>query len=199
MPDDQTLKELLSFFRVLSEENRLKIIGVLTQKSANVEEIASLLGISVSTASHHLARLAEVGLVSARTEGHYYYYSFQGSVYKQFAEKLLHLDTLPELSEQIDMDAYDRKVLGTFLGEDGRINHFPAKEKKFQVLLRYVLKSFEPGIRYPEKRVNDILSKFNDDTATLRRGLVEYHLMERQGGGGEYWVADQVDMGSFHG
>jgi hypothetical protein len=50
-----------------------------------------------------------------------------------------------------------------------------------------VVEAFETGKRYKEKEVNEILSQFNDDTATLRRGMVEYHLMDRQGGGGEYW------------
>jgi hypothetical protein len=46
---------------------------------------------------------------------------------------------------------------------------------------------FEPGARYPEKQVNEILSRFNEDTARLRRNLVDFKLMARQGGGGEYW------------
>jgi hypothetical protein len=49
------------------------------------------------------------------------------------------------------------------------------------------LKDFEPGIRYTEKQVNEILAHYNEDTAFLRRSLVEYKLMDRQGGGGEYW------------
>lgn len=189
MIEDQNFQELLAFFRALSDPNRLKIIGLLTRQSANVEELSSMLGIGVSTTSHHLSRLAEIGLVSARVEGHYYYYSFQGDAYKKIMEKLLHMENLPRLSDDLDMDAYDKKVLQAFIDHTGRITAFPAKEKKFQVILRYVVKSFEAGKRYPEKQVNEILSKFNEDTATLRRGLIEYHLMDRQGGGGEYWVS----------
>jgi hypothetical protein len=85
------------------------------------------------------------------------------------------------------MDGYDKKVLDAFLTSDGRIKAFPAQEKKFQVILRHVLKAFEPGKHYKEKEVNEILVRYNDDTATLRRGMVEYQLMDRQGGGGEYW------------
>jgi hypothetical protein len=55
------------------------------------------------------------------------------------------------------------------------------------VLLRYVLKAFEPDIRYSEKQVNEILSRFNEDTALLRRNLVDYGMMNREGGGGAYW------------
>ena len=64
------------------------------------------------------------------------------------------------------------------------------QEKKFLVLLRHVLKAFDPGVRYPEKRVNQILANFNEDTARLRRSLVEHRFMAREGGGGKYWRID---------
>jgi hypothetical protein len=55
------------------------------------------------------------------------------------------------------------------------------------VLLNYVLQAFEPGKRYSERELNEILKRYNADTAFLRRSLVEYKLMGREGGGGEYW------------
>jgi len=58
------------------------------------------------------------------------------------------------------------------------------------VLVRYVLREFEPGVRYTEKRVNQILSRFSKDTALLRRTLVDYGYMAREGGGGKYWRID---------
>lgn len=192
MTEDQMLEELLAFFKVLSDANRLKIIGLLAREPASVEQIASTLGIGVSTASHHLARLAELGLVSARADGHYYFYSLQTDVLQGMAEKLLKPENLPRLSEGVDKDAYDRKVLSAFVDSDGRIIAFPAQEKKYQVILRYVVKAFQPGRRYPEKEVNEILGRYHDDTASLRRGMIEYHLMNRAGGGGEYWVNQEL-------
>jgi hypothetical protein len=49
-----------------------------------------------------------------------------------------------------------------------------------------VLAAFEHGVRYPEKRVNQILKRYNDDTARLRRALVDHGFMRREGGG-KYW------------
>jgi hypothetical protein len=78
-------------------------------------------------------------------------------------------------------------VLDTFVDADGRLKAFPAQEKKFQVILRYVVEAFKPGERYRETQVNEILSRYHDDTASLRRGLIEHKLMRREGGGGAYW------------
>jgi hypothetical protein len=84
-------------------------------------------------------------------------------------------------------ESYDRKVLRTFLDAEGRIKQFPARRKKLRVVLGYVSQSFEPGVRYSEKKVKEILARFNPDTARLRRALVDFGFMEREGGGGDYW------------
>jgi predicted transcriptional regulator len=188
MTDQDQVAELLTFFKALADENRLKIIGLLAQQPYTVEKLAETLDLGVSTTSHHLSRLSKAGLVSARTDGHYYIYSLQTDTLKTMAQHLLHDEELPRLSGS--EDAYDRKVLASFTDNEGRITAFPAQEKKLLALLRYALKAFQPGVRYPEKQVNEILLRYSDDTAMLRRSLVEYHLMEREGGGGEYWRSE---------
>ena len=187
MTSEEHQYELLSFFKALADENRLKIIGILAQQAHTVEQLASAIGLSMSTTSHHLARLAKVGLVSARTDGHYYIYSLHTDTLKEMSQRLLQDEQIRQLSAPISEDAYDQKVLTNFIDKDGRIKTFPAQDKKLQAILRHVVKAFEPGQRYPEKQVNEILSHFNEDTAFLRRSLIEYKLMGRQGGGGEYW------------
>jgi len=107
------------------------------------------------------------------------------------ARTLLRETEQPQQTYDEDLDGFDRKVLGTFTTPDGRIKAFPVQEKKFLVLLRHVLKAFEPGVRYTEKRVNQVLAEFNQDTAKMRRALVDHHLMAREGGGGKYWRIDR--------
>jgi hypothetical protein len=107
------------------------------------------------------------------------------------SQRLLAQETFPAVTAEIDLDAYDRKVINTFCEADGRIRQFPAQQKKFEAILRYVIRAFEPGVRYPEKQVNEILKKYSDDTATLRRGFIEYKMMQRMGGGGEYWLSEE--------
>ena len=192
--DEETYHQtLLEFFKALAEPNRLKIVGFLAQRAYTVSELAEALGLSVSTTSNHLSYLAHVGLVSARAQGHYAVYSLDIAALQDMARRLLQIENLPRLSQPAEKDtsAYDRKILATFLDPQGRIIAFPAQEKKFLVLLRHVVQDFEPGERYTEKQVNEMLSRYNDDTASLRRGMIEYHLMQREGGGGAYWRTDQ--------
>lgn len=191
MSDAQYMEELLAFFKAMSDANRLKIIGLLAQEARSVEELAEMLGLSSSTVSHHLAKLSSVGLVSAKAEGYYSIYQLEESALTEMAQRLLSRDELPAVAADVDMDAYDRKVLNTYLTEGGRITAFPAQQKKEVAILRYVVRSFQPSKRYSEKEVNDILSRFNDDTARLRRNLVTFGFMDREGGGGSYWLVEK--------
>jgi hypothetical protein len=187
MMTDDVREDALRLLKALADPNRLKIVGLLAKSPHSVEDIAHQLHISGSTASHHLSRLAGAGLVSARAKGYYSVYSLHTEEITSLAKTLLKAENLPSLAPAVGQDAFDRKVLAAFTSADGAIRKFPVQEKKFLVLLRYVLKEFEPGVEYPEKKVNQILSKYNEDTARLRRSLVEYGFMAREGGGGKYW------------
>jgi hypothetical protein len=128
-----------------------------------------------------------VGLVEAKAEGYYNLYSLRTEVLQETAKHLLGGEALPRLARSIELEAYDRKVLDIHLDPSGRIRSFPSQQKKYLVLVRHVLDAFKPGQRYSEKQVNQILKGFNDDTARLRRSLVDHGFMRREGGGGAYW------------
>jgi DNA-binding HxlR family transcriptional regulator len=181
-PNDE---ELLTFFKALADANRLKIIGLLSQQSYSVEQLAALLNLRPPTISHHLKLLSEAGLVSARAESYYNLYQLEPGVLERIARNLATQDRLPSMAAEVDLQAYDRKVINDLSLPDGRLKVIPAQRKKREVVLRHILNEFKPGVRYTEKQVNDILKRYHDDTATLRRELIAYRLMNRESG--EYW------------
>lgn len=178
---------MLDFVKALADASRLKIIGLLAQRPSSVEELAAMLDLRPSTVSHHLARLVEAGLVSGRSEGYYNVYHLEERALKKKARRLFSREELAAVAAEADVNGFDRKVLADFTGRDGRLKTIPAQRKKLEVILRHVVRAFEPGVKYSEKRVNEILSHFHADTATLRRELVGSGLMGRAGGGGDYW------------
>jgi biotin operon repressor len=185
MDIEQPTGELIDFFKALADANRLKILGLLAQDGYSVEQLAALLELRPSTVSHHLARLSEAGLVSARAESYYNVYSLEPGTLEAMAQRLLAEDTLPALAEGVDMQSYERKVIDDYTLPSGRLKTIPAQRKKLEVVLKHIVQDFEPGTHYSEAQVNTILSAYHDDTATLRRELVGYRLLERNAG--EYW------------
>ncbi len=117
-------------------------------------------------------------------------YSLRFEALSEMARRLLRTERLPELAEGIDRGGFDRKVLSAFTDPEGRITAFPMQEKKLRVVLRHALAGFKPGVRYSERKVNEILLRYNEDTARLRRSLVDYGYMAREGGGRDYWVKE---------
>jgi predicted transcriptional regulator len=187
MENETLTDELVQFFKALADANRLKILGLLAQQNLSVEQIAGMLDLSPSTVSHHLGYLAEVGLVRARAESYYNVYELDNKALEAQAQRLLSRETLPAIAAGVDLGGYDRKVVADYTLPDGRLKTIPAQRKKLEAVLRYIVQSFKPGLRYSEKQVNEILARFHEDTATLRREMVGYRLLARQGGGGEYW------------
>jgi predicted transcriptional regulator len=179
--------DLLLFFKALADSNRLKIVGLLARESYTVEQLAAILGLGASTVSHHLSKLAEAGLVSATAQSYYNYYRLETAKMERMAQHLLKTESLPDVTGDVDIDAYDRKVVGDYLLPDGRLKTIPSQRKKLQAVLRHIVNDFEPDRHYTEREVNQILGRYHEDTASLRRELVGAKLMAREGDGGSYW------------
>ena len=71
---------------------------------------------------------------------------------------------------------------------DGRITAMPAKRPRLRLLLDQVAQAFEPGRRYPEPAVDEILKAVFDDHCALRRYLIDEEFLSRTADG-TYWRA----------
>lgn len=190
MNNDEKIQELLNFFKALADPNRLKIIGLLAQQDLSVEQMAEMLSLASSTVSHHLSRLNKAGLVSARAEGYYNIYQLNVKKLKSLSKELLSPEQLPTFVEEVDMNAYDQKVVKNFTHPDGTLKAIPGQMKKLIAILKYILPEFETDREYPESEVNQILERYHADYAQLRRDLVETGLMKREKG--IYWKVEQT-------
>jgi ArsR family transcriptional regulator, arsenate/arsenite/antimonite-responsive transcriptional repressor len=75
---ENTMKEAARFFKVLSDESRLKMLWLLfNRQELCVCDVMAVLGITQSKASRHLAALRHIGIATDRREGLWSYYSFR--------------------------------------------------------------------------------------------------------------------------
>jgi len=176
---------MLDFVKALAHADRLKIVGMLAQRPARLEEMAEGLALPDRQVSEHLAFLEHVGVVHRNEDA--------------FELDTNGLETLARQQFEGRRSAYRpepgqaqdrRKILRTYLNPDGTIRQIPnsrTQAGKFRVILEYVIAAFEPGVIYTEKEVNTILHRFNQDVSGLRRDLVDAGLIARERDGSKYW------------
>lgn len=77
MPEEAHLKRIRTVFAALADQQRLKILLALKEHGGElcVCDVAHVLGVSVSVASHHLRKLRDVGILDDRNDGKMVYYS----------------------------------------------------------------------------------------------------------------------------
>ncbi|HHO52244.1 MAG TPA: metalloregulator ArsR/SmtB family transcription factor [Deltaproteobacteria bacterium] len=175
------LDQLLAVLKALADASRLRIVGILADRECSGGELAELLGLRAATVSHHLTRLRELGLVSARAEGTRRLYRLDADALRAVQAALDPPHRLVELIPEARPDAYARKVLSSFLDGD-RLLRIPASRRKRDVVLGWLAEHFEPGEEVPESEVNERLARHHWDTATLRRELVGGGWMTRGAG-----------------
>lgn len=72
------MKDFLNITKALPDENRLRMLMALQGGELCVCRITELMGLAMSTVSKHLSVLYQAGLVNARKEGRWMYYSLPG-------------------------------------------------------------------------------------------------------------------------
>jgi len=177
------LERLETLFKSLADPVRLRILGLLAERPHAGHELAQRLALTPPTISHHMRRLIDAGLVAVTPQSQSRIYSLQRDVLRD-----LSLPTERPLRGSDD-DVDEQKVLRAYFSGP-RLAQIPASRKKRVVVLRKLLEGFTRGVVYREREVNDILRRAHDDVATLRRELVDYGFLMRQGS--EYRVADTL-------
>ena len=89
----------------------------------------------------------------------------------------LKLEAKP-MSDQIDQ----------FFAPDGSLISIPVKPAKKIAVLKEIAKKLSPDTKYPEKELNAVIATYHPDTAAIRRYMIEYGILERDGGS-VYWVS----------
>ena len=69
------MRQFLNISKALSDENRLRSLMMLADQELCLCQLIEMLGLAPSTVSKHMSVLYQAGLVNARKEGRWMYYS----------------------------------------------------------------------------------------------------------------------------
>lgn len=68
------MRQIVRTTKALADENRIRIIGALTDRELCVCQLIELLGLAPSTVSKHLSILKTARLINSRKQGRWMYY-----------------------------------------------------------------------------------------------------------------------------
>lgn len=160
---------------LLAEPERLRVVAAVALGASGFAEVVARSGLSAPVVGKALRRLESAGLVTT-ADG--------ALVLHEELFKAAARSDRPEPEDLGVVDPADEATLRAFI-RNGRLTHLPVARAKVEVVLRYIVTTFEPGLRYPERDVNAMLSALHADYAQLRRTLVDHGLLTREAG--VYW------------
>lgn len=98
--------------KALSDESRIRIASLLTEKELCVREIEAILDMSQSNVSRHLMKLKNAGIIDARRESQWIFYS----VNEAFGnENVSLMDYVKQMAEHEPQYRTDKAKLGEYL------------------------------------------------------------------------------------
>jgi DNA-binding transcriptional ArsR family regulator len=100
MPSPGVVEKAAEQLRILSDPTRLKLLWAMAQGETSVACLAELAGVTPTGASQHLAKLRMSGLVRARREGTFMFYTLENENVVQLLEFVLGEDTTTIPSRQ---------------------------------------------------------------------------------------------------
>ncbi len=77
-------------FKAMSDENRLKILELLREREYNASELLEEMDFGQSTLSHHMRILLSAGIIRARKNGKWTYYTLHKKTYEEMIEWMRH-------------------------------------------------------------------------------------------------------------
>ena len=181
MEESPGARELLA---LLAEPDRLGALAAVTLGADTLAEVAERAGLEPKEAARALSRLVAGGLLEGGA----------GKGYRVRTEALK-AAARPDGTGSAAAGAGgaegqgggppgpaagspEADVLRRFV-HNGRLLAMPAAHAKRLVVLDHLAGLFEPGRRYPEREVNELLGRYHPDYAMLRRYLVDDGFLAR--------------------
>ncbi|MFR9775055.1 DUF2087 domain-containing protein [Micromonospora sp. MS34] len=166
----------------LADDRRRAVFAAIVLGAGDVPAVVARTGLSARDAVTGVRRLVDAGIVAEDGTA----LRIDGERLRGFARSGGAAGLSPAANPR-------EAILRTFV-RDGRLIRLPAQRGRRRLLLEHITeRSFEPGVRYPERAVDDALRAWCEggeaDHVTLRRYLVDDLLLTRDHG--IYWRPDR--------
>jgi biotin operon repressor len=177
----ESFPEIVEFFKALADGTRLRIVGLLADRSQCGQELAASLHLSPATVSHHLRSLKKAGLVRERREPPYTYFELDLARMREVLQATFKKDRVQELAAGPDVPQERRRVLNAFF-EGETLRAIPAQRRKKEIVFEEILRRIPYQESYNERELSKMIERFHSDFCTIRREFIMGGYMDRERG-----------------
>jgi hypothetical protein len=156
---------------LLGNEERLRVVAAVALGARTIDDVAQACDLEPDDVRRVLPRLVAAGVIG----------DDDGLRVDTAPFRAAARDRAPRLRELPDATPEQARVLRNFV-EDGRLRSVPVRASQRRVVLEYLAERFAEDLDYTEAEVNELLGRFHDDYASLRRYLVDEQLLTRSAG-----------------
>jgi hypothetical protein len=176
------LDKIVAFHKAMGDPTRLRIVALLANGPLHGQAIAGKLGLTPPTITHHIKKLRDINVIFERRDKNTIYFHLNESLIKQQAKTLGKLieKKEEEVEAMVQLNIETQKVIENFFTKDGKLKNIPAQRKKKLMVFEYMVRGLKAGKKYPERELNEYITKFHDDYATIRREFIINHYMYRE-------------------
>jgi DNA-binding HxlR family transcriptional regulator len=173
--------ELVALFKALADPTRLRLAALIVDRSRCGQDLASELGISTGTVSHHLRVLRDAGLVRETRQPPFSFFELDLAALQQALKAVSNKKAVKEIAGDEHRSSDERKVIRTFF--DGpRLVAMPAPRKKKQMILEEILRRIPRRKEYEERELSRYIETIFEDYCTVRREWIMGRYMVRENG-----------------
>ena len=173
------LENLAGIFKALADPTRLRLVALIVERERCGRDLASELGVSGPTVSHHLRVLREAGLLRETQQAPYVFFSLDHKALQATAKALSSKKTVASLAHDRALPEAERKVLRTFF-DGSRLVAIPAQRKKKLMVFEEVLRRLPRRKEYGERELSRFIEAIHADFCTIRREFIMNDYMTRK-------------------
>ena len=173
--------QLVALFKALADPTRLRLAALIVDRARCGQDLASELGVSTGTVSHHLRVLREASLVRETRQPPFSFFELDLATLQQALRAVSDKKAVREIAVDDARTGEEKKVLRTFF--DGpRLTALPAQRKKKQMVLEEVLRRIPRRREYEERELSRFIEAIFEDFCTVRREWIMGGYMSRESG-----------------
>lgn len=156
---------------LLGDQDRLRVVSAIALGARTIDDVAKTCELDPQDVRRVLPRLIAAGVVADGGGLRVETAPFRKAGRERPARQRELSGATPEQA----------RVLRNFV-EDGRLKSIPVRAAQRRVVLEYLATQFDADAEYTEPQVNEVLQRFHEDYASLRRYLVDERLLARDRG-----------------